>query len=128
MEDNMAKSIFELENRIDIESEFRRMVKVLYEGSTIYHDYMSMSLYKFLNDYVFTIWPYRDTFLTLEEYFSFIGIDDYTLKGVKKISKISFLFFVELMLNMFYILDKSYGLDSVGFRNIRTKNFFMHNK
>ena len=116
----MRKSIFEIENRIDINKEYKKLMSALFESHTIYYESSFMSLFDFINEYVFNLWEDRETFVELEDFFSHIG-----LNSSEYVSLESFLNFLELMLNLIYVLNKHY--DNGIFYSIKVKNIFEHN-
>lgn len=109
----MRKSIFEIENRLDICSEYKRLLSCLYERDSIFYDGLSMSLWRFINEYVFNLWDYRDTFIDLESYLEHIGVLDYSSYGNVYIEEIPFLNFLELLLNLKLVIDGNYKFNSI---------------
>ena len=109
------KSIFELENRLDINKEFEKIIQFLYEveKAVLYaedknHVKGYSNLIEAIDKKVFLKWKYRDTFLNVEEYLEYIGIDyeRTLLYGNNYIEKSSFLYFLEFLANMFLLIDK----------------------
>lgn len=92
----MRKSIFEIENRLDILKEYERIKKALFDpNSLIYNAYYS-SLFEFLDEYVFPNWKYRDTFVDIDDYLNNLDIDfRYTF-----IQEENFLYLLEFLLNI----------------------------
>lgn len=123
----MRKSIFEIENRLDINKEFRSIVDALSEENTIYYNYRSMSFFMFLNRCVFNLWEYRDTFTELRDYLEFIGINESTLNGYWRVNEEAFLNFLELMINLMQIIKDEIGIDKVEFQNLKVANILPHN-
>ncbi len=115
----MRKSIFEIENRIDINKEYKKLMSALFESDTIYYHKL-MSLFDFINEYIFNIWEDRDTFVELEEFFTHIG-----LTSKEHVSQESFLNFLELMINLIDVLNENYSNGI--FCSIKVKNIFEHN-
>lgn len=115
----MRKSIFEIENRIDINKEYKKLMSALFERDTIYYNKL-MSLFDFINEYIFNIWEDRDTFVELEEFFTHIG-----LTSKEYVSQESFLNFLELMINLIDVLNENYSNEI--FCSIKVKNIFEHN-
>jgi len=97
------KSIFELENKIDIQKECTKIYKALSNPEEgVYNGYTDMgSYFKFLNDRVFYLWPYRDTCLTVYDFIGLIGIQkkDYPV-FVLLPTETQFLQFMELIYNL----------------------------
>ena len=62
----MVKSIFDIENRLDIQKEFMKMVEVLHNTYDSIYTYEEgyTSFIHYVNREIFKNWPYRDTFLT----------------------------------------------------------------
>ena len=116
----MRKSIFEIENRIDINKEYKKLMSALFESRTIYYECCFMSLFDFINKFVFNLWEDRDTFVELDEFFTHIG-----LNSTEYVSQESFLNFLELMANLIDVLSKHYS-DTI-FCSIMVKNIFKHN-
>lgn len=123
----MRKSIFEIENRLDIKKEFESLIDALYEKETIYYDHGFMSFFRFLNEYVFNLWEYRDTFTELEEYLEHIGITNRVINKYDVLTKETFLNFLELLMNLLLVIEKNIGLNKISFQNIKTKNIISHN-
>ena len=115
----MRKSIFEIENRIDINKEYKKLMSALFESDTIYYHKL-MSLFDFINEYIFNLWEDRDTFVELEEFFTHIG-----LTSKEYVSQESFLNFLELMINLIDVLNENYSKGI--FCSIKVKNIFEHN-
>ena len=123
----MRKSIFEIENRLDITKEFENLIKALFEKDTIHYNYRDMSFFKFLNEYVFNLWEYRDTFTDLEDYLEHIGITSRIINKYDVLTKEIFLNFLELLMNLLLVIEKNIGIKNVNFQNIKTKNIISHN-
>lgn len=123
----MRKSIFEIENRLDIEKEFEKLIKALFEEDTIYYNYRDMSFFEFLNEYVFNLWEYRDTFTDLDDYLEHIGITSRIINKCDVLTKEIFLNFLELLINLLLVIEEKIGIKNVYFRNIKTKNIISHN-
>ena len=107
----MIKSIFDIENRLDITKEFKKIVKNLHEnriGNYAGHNsYMGI-----IDSYVFKSWKYRDTIIDVEEYLTHIGITRYELSS-GNIQEENFLYYLQFILNMEYLmckLNKTYAV------------------
>ena len=107
------KSIFELENRLDINKEFEKIVYELYEDEQAalyaedeHHLEQYTSLIDAIDKMVFLKWKYRDTFMDVEEFIDSIGIDPerVLLRGTYYISQEKFLFFLEFLINMYPLM------------------------
>ena len=100
------KSIFELENRLDINKEFEKIIYELYEDEQAalyaedeHHLEQYTSLIDAIDKMVFLKWKYRDTFMDVEEFIDSIGIDPerVLLKGTYFIGQEKFLLFLEFL-------------------------------
>lgn len=107
------KSIFELENRLDISKEFEKLLQA-FQGendATIYETpYHTREYGKFIeaiNHTVFLEWKYRDTFLNVFDYLEFVGIDECFLEDGDYSDENKFLFYLEFILNMVNLIDYS---------------------
>lgn len=107
------KSIFELENRLDINKEFEKIVYELYEDEQAalyaedeHHLEQYTSLIDAIDKMVFLKWKYRDTFMDVEEFIDSIGIDPerVLLRGTYYIGKEKFLLFLEFLINMYPLM------------------------
>lgn len=107
------KSIFELENRLDINKEFNKIIDELYfdENAALYsessyHSRQYTSLIVAIDKMCFFKWKYRDTFMDVEEFIDSIGIDPerVLLRGTYYISREKFLFFLEFLINMYPLI------------------------
>lgn len=100
----MIKSIFDIENRLDIPKEFKKMVQNLHGGR--YDSYAGWSSYMgIIDEYVFKGWKYRDTIIDVEEYLTHIGITPNVLRsGI--VGKETFLYYLQFILNMEYLIHK----------------------
>ena len=120
----MRKSIFEIENRLNIVDEFSKIINTLSENS-IYYGGNTLSYFNFVDLYVFNYWNYRDTFIDLASYLKHIGIDDLIFNNFLEITEDKFLNFLELLLNMELVIKNHYG--TLPSNNIRLKNILSHN-
>lgn len=114
------KSIFDLENRLDINSEFERLVRELYEDRNAalyaedeYHQKEYSTLMEAIDKMIFLKWKYRDTFIDVDEYLEYIGIDyERTLiYGADPIDKTNFLYFLEFLANMWVLIKKEDSIE-----------------
>lgn len=106
------KSIFKIENRLDISKEFSKLVDVFQENSNAaiyeekYHSRMYGTFMSAINNTVFLEWKYRDTFLDVYEYLEHIGINIEAIDYLKyHINKEQFLYYLEFILNMVLLID-----------------------
>ena len=114
------KSIFDLENRLDINNEFERFVRELYEDRNAalyaedeYHQKEYSTLIELIYKKIFLKWKYRDTFIDVDEYLENIGVDyEKTLMyGVEPIDKTTFLYFLEFLANMWVLIKKEDSIE-----------------
>ncbi len=101
----MRNSIFEIENRIDIVNEFKKIMKTLYHANVLIYDGRQMALYDFLDNYVFSYWKYRDTFMNVHEYMEHIGIP-FTSNYSEALNEEVFLNLLEFLLNIWKVAKK----------------------
>lgn len=108
------KSIFEIENRLDIPKEFSKLVDIFQEdpNATIYEEkYHSRTYGTFMsavNKTVFLEWKYRDTFLDVYEYLEHIGINIDAIEYLNyHINQEQFLYYLEFVLNMVLLIDNT---------------------
>jgi len=124
----MRKTIFELENRLDIQKEFLNFVKVFGEENGILYGYEYMNFFSFLNKYIFNNWKYRDTYIDLYDYLEHIGVSKNCLEGTSPISEESFLNFLEFILNLYYkVILSEKTIKNVEFKNESLKHIIPHN-
>lgn len=107
------KSIFEIENRLDIQVEFKKFIKVFHKLNVICksYNYAYTSLFKYIDSHVFKKWKYRDTMLSTDEFLIHIGISPKILTGEEKITEEIFLRYIEFILNM--VTSSSIMYDSI---------------
>ena len=103
------KSIFDLENRLDINNEFERFVRELYEDGNAalyaedeYHQKEYSTLIEVIDKKIFLKWKYRDTFIDVDEYLEHIGVD---------YDKTTFLYFLEFLANMWVLIKKEDSIE-----------------
>ncbi len=119
----MRKSIFEIENRMDINKEFNRLTESLFEKSVVFYKNSDYSLYEFFNECIFNKWEYRDTFVDLDEYLEHINVNLYN----ECISQESFLNFLELLLNLMKTAKDKINFNCVYFGSLKVQNIIEHN-
>lgn len=104
----MVKSIFDIENRLDIQKEFNKIVMNLHneEYTCLRDDGYYDSFIGMIDEDLFLTWKYRDTFLSVEEYLEHIGFPNYVLSGGYEISAEKFLYYLEFILNMALLSEK----------------------
>jgi len=98
------KSIFELENRIeDPTFEMDRLCNVFFSDERrITHGRVPYLFQKELREEIFPSWPYRDTFISVDEYLDFLGING-------KFDETVFLNFLEFVYNICVFAEKKMG-------------------
>ncbi len=101
------KSIFELENRIiDPSFEMNRLYSNFFSRERlITKEYSEYIFVEELNEKIFPTWPYRDTFITVDEYLKFLGVTGRTFDNE------AFLYFLEFVSNI-----SSYAINKMGYR------------
>ncbi len=120
----MRKSIFDIENRLDINLEFKTIIELLYKKDTLLYHGWFYSWNSFIDEFVFNLWNYRDTFIDLDSYLYHIGVTDEVIAS-KKISEEAFLNLLEFLININHLLNKKYK--DVFDYNIKIKGLIMHN-
>lgn len=123
----MRKSIFEIENRLNIVEEFKKILTILYEEKTIYYNYEDLNLMTFLNKYVFSNWKYRDTFIELSDYMRNIGITSSVETGNEELTEEKFLNFLELLLNLYLTITRQFDMEKIFYYSEKVKNTIPHN-
>lgn len=108
------KSIFEIENRLNVEKEFKRLMDAIcYDREAIIFSRHKDSnrhygtIFEAIDEVAFLEWKYRDTFLNVIEYFEHIGIDykNVILGKRYNIGNEAFLFFLEFLVNIFKVFE-----------------------
>ena len=118
----MRISIFQLENNKTYKDEYLSMMKVL-TSKCITFDKKEYTYFDYVNIELFHNWKFRGTYLDCYEYLDNIGIN---LKS-KKISKESFLNFLEFLLNMQLLMNNiKYYSERTKF-SIKCKSILVHN-
>ena len=118
----MRKTIFNLDNKINIKEEYNKIIKVLNSKCVIYKK-RSYTYFDFINDYIFNNWEYRSTYIDLYEYFNYLGIN---IKS-KSINENSFLNLIEFILNIeLFIENNPYYSDNVTI-STKCRSIIQHN-
>lgn len=118
----MRISIFNLDYKGTYKEEYLKIVKVL-SSKCVTFQKKSLSYFEFINNYMFQNWKYRSTYIDLDEYLDFIGVN----LNSKKISEESFINFLEFILNMQLLLESmKYYNDNVVF-SVTCKSIIFHN-
>ena len=122
----MRKSIFDIEIRINILDEFKKIVDITCTPDTVKYERKTYSYIEFIDKFVFNEWKYRGTCLESWEYFNSIGIDEQCFKlGI--IDEINFLYYLEFLLNMNLLIHNQYPLYSVEILSKKLSSIFNHN-
>lgn len=106
----MRSSIFDIENRLDIRKEFDRLSSSLFHTEVLFYDSDYLSIFDFLDKYVFCLWKYRDTFTNIFEYLEHIGVE---MNYDNIITEEAFLNFLEFLLNIWKTAN-----DNINFNKI----------
>lgn len=118
----MRKTIFNLDNKINIKDEYIKIIKVLSNKCVLYKK-RSYSYFDFVNTFIFNNWEYRATFIDLYDYLKHLGVN---IKS-KKISNNSFLNLLEFLLNIEYFIENNnYYSDNVTI-NTQCRSIVQHN-
>ena len=97
------KSIFDIENEIDIQEEFEKIVKIFFKCKCVkVIGGIRVTIMEYLNVEVFREWKYRHTMTSIYKYLSFIGVTEDVVFGREKITEEVFFRFIEFILNMLY--------------------------
>lgn len=114
------KSIFDLENRLDINNEFEKLVSVFHEdryaaiyAEDKYHHKEYSTVMEAIDKMIFLKWKYRDTLMDTDEYLEHIGInyESTLLYGATPISKTNFLYYLEFLANMFFLMKEEESIE-----------------
>ena len=70
----MRKTIFNLEDKINIKDEYLKILKVLNTKCVIYNK-KNYTYFDFVNNFVFNNWEYRGTYIDVYDYLDHIGIN-----------------------------------------------------
>lgn len=115
------KSIFELENRLDIANEFRKLSIALKNETdavvyqTEFKSARTGSFMEGINDTVFLRWKYRDTFLSVSEYLTFLRRNSSSLQE-------EFLLNLEFILNMEELIEHSKDIQLCSVTKVALEN------
>lgn len=108
------KSIFDLENRLDISKEYEKIIYEIYENQNaalyeedMYHQKQYGSLIEAIDAVIFLKWKHRDTFMDVEEYLEHLGVDYETtlLRANLYVEKDTFLYLLEFLANMAMLME-----------------------
>ena len=99
------KTIFEIENKLNIEEEFLRICRIIddencsvsFENDITYRQWSFLGA---INHAFFPKWPYRDTFIDVYDYLRHIGINKKMMLNGFGIDETNFLYFLEFLINI----------------------------
>ena len=118
----MRISIFQLNQNKTYKDEYTQMIKVLSSKCVVF-DKKDYSYFDYINTHVFHNWKFRGTYLDCYEYLESIGV---SIKN-RKISKESFLNFIEFILNIQNLIQNlKYYSEHTKF-SIKCKSILVHN-
>ena len=118
----MRISIFHLDKKKTYKEEYDQMIKVLM-SKCITFDKKEYSYFDYVNTHLFHNWKHRGTYLDCYEYLESIGIN---LKN-KKISKESFLNFIEFLLNIQLLMNSLKHYSEQTKFSVKCKSILVHN-
>ena len=99
----MRNSIFDIELRIDINTEYRNLKAALLETNSFYFEDHWMSLYKIFNEKIIPVWKYKGPFMDFDDFLYKLNID----LNSSSISEEKFLYLLELIINIWpLVLEK----------------------
>lgn len=98
----MRKSIFDLEIRVNLNSEYQNLYKILMEKNALYYSRWHYSLYQFINDEVFPLWANKGLFVDFDDFLNKIGIN--FTENICDEEK--FLYLLEALINLWPIACK----------------------
>lgn len=105
----MRKTIFNIDNKINIKDEYLKIIKVLNSKCVLYNK-RNYTYFDFINRFIFNNWDYRSTFIDLDEYLNHIGVNI----NSKNISLNKFLNLLEFILNIESFIERNtYYADNV---------------
>lgn len=99
----MRNSIFDIEIRMDINKEFKKIYSYLHYGdkTTVTQSGHMYTFLKAVDEYAFKHWPYRGTALNCIEYLDSIGLPNYYFDGRRNINEVEFLYYLEFIYNIY---------------------------
>ena len=118
----MRISIFHLNDKTSYKDEYTKIIKVL-NSKCISFNKKNYTYFEFINTYLFNNWKFRGTYLDCYEYLENIGISMKT----KKISKESFINFLEFLLNIQLLLNSLKHYSENTKFSIPCKSILIHN-
>ena len=98
----MRKSIFEIEVRVDINTEYKNLKNILLESNSLFYNNDWYSLYKFLNDEVFPVWKYKGLYIDFQDFLNKLDIN--ISSNVCDEEKL--LYILELLINLWPLAKK----------------------
>lgn len=118
----MRISIFNLDYKGTYKEEYLKIIKVL-SSKCVSFQKRNMSYFEFINNYLFQNWKYRSTFIDLDEYLNFLGVN----LNSKKINEESFINFLEFILNMQLLLESMKFYNDNTVFSVTCKSILFHN-
>ena len=118
----MRIPIFQLEHKKTYKEEYQKMMKVLM-SKCISYEKKDYNYFDFMNEYIFHNWKYRDTYLDIYEYLNSIGVNSKN----KKITKESFINFLEFILNMQLVQNSIKRYYENTKYSVKCKSIIVHN-
>lgn len=98
----MRKSIFDIEIRVDISTEYNNLKNVLLERESLYFNGSWYSLYKFLNDEVFPVWKHKGLFIDFQDFLEKMDINI----SSNNCDEEKLLYMLELLVNIWPLTKK----------------------
>ncbi len=118
----MRIPIFHIENSKPYREEYNKMIKILCSKCIVF-DKKEYSYFDFINEHLFNNWKFRGTYVDCYEYLESIGVN---VKS-NKISRDSFLNFLEFLLNMQLLINSlKYYSEHIKY-SIKSKSILVHN-
>ena len=119
----MKKSIFDLELRIDINYEFKKMKDLLFFKDTIVCEGYYYTLYEFLNDEIFPLWKYKGIFIDFDDFCERLNIDF----DSDSINEDEYLYLLELLLNLWVNAKKRINPNEREYCSAKVFGYFDNN-
>lgn len=99
----VLKNIFDIEVRIDINKEFRKMVNYLHHITNTTFAFGNYTTFiNAIDSYAFKRWKYRGTAINCKEFLENIGIPNYYFEDRVSIKEENFLYYIEFVYNIYY--------------------------
>ena len=118
----MRISIFNIEKSLNYKEEYTKILKVLMSKCVTF-DKKEYNYFEYVNKHLFHNWKFRKTYLDCYEYLEHIGVN---IKS-KKITKESFINFLEFLCNIQLLLEKlKYYSEKTRF-STKCRSILIHN-